>query len=250
MTLRAHRRLGQHFLVDNRGVDLFLELLGAFEGRDFLEVGPGLGALTIDASRIARRLVAVEIDPLLAERLSRRLPPNASVVVGDGVSFVLATTLDVVFSNSPFYLTGRLVAAAARNNNIRTVVIGCQKEVADRLVAKPGDHDYGRLSVMAQAFFDVSLKGHIPAEWFRPRPNVDAALVMMKRRRPWGPDGEVLEKVTRCLFTQRNRVAGKVARYCLPGIPIKGWGERRVRELTPDQLLEVSSWLAGVAGGK
>ncbi|MGC9210500.1 MAG: 16S rRNA (adenine(1518)-N(6)/adenine(1519)-N(6))-dimethyltransferase RsmA [Acidilobus sp.] len=242
------RRLGQHFLVDSRGVGLFLEALQDFEGHDLLEVGPGLGALTLGAAKLARRLLAVEIDPGLAERLSRRLPRNAAVVVGDGASFVLNTTSDVVFSNSPFYLTSRLVSAAARNNNVRAVIIGCQKEVAERLAAAPGSDEYGRLSVLAQAFFNVSIRGYMPAEWFRPRPKVDAALVVMTRRRPWGQAGETLEKITRCLFSQRNKIASKVASRCLNKMIPPGWERRRVRELTPEELLEVSSWLTQADG--
>ena len=253
MTRRPPRDLGQHFLIDQRGVSLLLNALNHLAGRDFLEVGPGLGALTLEASRLANRLVAVELDQRLAGKLVQRLPPNAAVVVGDGVDFVRSTPSEVVFSNSPFYLTSSIVAAAARNNNVRWLVLGCQKEVALRLTASPGSDDYGRLSVIAQAYFNVSLAGFMPAEWFRPRPKVDAAVVVMSRRRTWGEEGEVLEGLSRCLFSQRNKTLTKVMRRCIPNDagqpPIRLDPMRRVRDLTPDEIIEVSKWLAGLRRG-
>jgi len=247
------RRLGQHFLVDEGGVKLFTGVLERFKGLDFLEVGPGLGALTLRASELAGRLVAVEIDGSLAKKLSSRLPLNSSVVIGDGALFVASVRTPVVFSNAPFYLVGRMIAAAARNNNIRWLVLGCQKEVAERIVARPGSEEYGRLSVISQAYFLATIKGYMPAEWFRPRPKVNAALVLMERRREWGPEGEVLEGLTRCLFSQKNRLLAKVAKRCIgdkgPAL-LAASNNRRVRDLTPDELVEASKWLAARAGAR
>jgi len=247
------RRLGQHFLVDEGGVKLFTGVLERFKGLDFLEVGPGLGALTLRASELAGRLVAVEIDGSLAKRLSSRLPLNSSVVIGDGALFVASVRTPVVFSNAPFYLVGRMIAAAARNNNVRWLVLGCQKEVAERIVARPGSEEYGRLSVISQAYFTATIKGYMPAEWFRPRPKVNAALVLMERRREWGPEGEVLEGLTRCLFSQKNRLLAKVAKRCIgdegPAL-LAANNNRRVRDLTPDELVEASKWLAARAGAR
>jgi len=247
------RRLGQHFLVDEGGVKLFTEVLERFKGLDFLEVGPGLGALTLRASELAGRLIAVEIDGSLAKRLSSRLPLNSSVVIGDGALFVASARTPVVFSNAPFYLVGRMIAAAARNNNVRWLVLGCQKEVAERIVARPGSEEYGRLSVISQAYFTATIKGYMPAEWFRPRPKVNAALVLMERRREWGPEGEVLEGLTRCLFSQKNRLLAKVAKRCIgdegPAL-LAANNNRRVRDLTPDELVEASKWLAARAGAR
>ena len=251
--MSRRRRLGQHFLVDEGGVKLFTEALERFKGLDFLEVGPGLGALTLRASELAGRLMAVEIDGSLAKRLSSRLPLNSSVVIGDGALFVASARTPVVFSNAPFYLVGRMIAAAARNNNIRWLVLGCQKEVAERIVASPGSEEYGRLSVISQAYFTATIKGYMPAEWFRPRPKVNAALVLMERRREWGPEGEVLEGLTRCLFSQKNRLLAKVAKRCIgdegPAL-LAANNNRRVRDLTPDELVEASKWLAAKAGAR
>jgi len=241
------RRLGQHFLVDEGGVKLFTGALERFKGLDFLEVGPGLGALTLRASELAGRLIAVEIDESLAKRLSPRLPFNSSVVIGDGALFVASARTPVVFSNAPFYLVGRMIAAAARNNNVRWLVLGCQKEVAERIVASPGSEEYGRLSVISQAYFTATIKGYMPAEWF------SAALVLMERRREWGPEGEVLEGLTRCLFSQKNRLLAKVAKRCIgdegPAL-LAANNNRRVRDLTPDELVEASKWLAARAGAR
>ena len=239
------RRLGQHFLVERAGVDLFLEcigMLGPVGDYDALEVGPGRGALTLAISRSFRRLIAAEIDRGLAARLAGRLPPNVSLVVADGVSIVLAAPVQVVVSNTPFNITSRLVVAMARNNNVVGGVIGAQAEVARRMVARPGSDDYGRLSVISQAYFDITLVGQMPSEWFRPRPKVSAAVIVMKRRRTWDARGDALERLLRCAFRRRNRVARKALAECAGADAPIDVGGRRIRDLTVDEYLRLAEW--------
>ena len=245
------RRLGQHFLVERAGVELFLKgisMLGPVRDYDAAEVGPGKGALTQAISGLFKRLVAIEIDLDLAARLAGLLSPNAGLVVADGVSMLSVMPVQVVVSNTPFNITSRLVVAMAKNNSIVGGVIGAQAEVARRMAAKPGTSDYGRLSVISQAYFDVSLIGVIPSGWFRPRPKVSAAVVVLKRRRAWDVRGEVLEGLLRCAFERRNRVARRALVECLgtEDLPIDVGG-RRVRDLTVDEYLRLAEW-AGEKG--
>lgn len=223
----------------------FLGALEEFRGEDLLEVGPGTGAITVPASSIARRIVAVEVDRELALSLAARAPPNVSVVIGDGVSHLLATRLGVLLSNTPFNISSRLLVAAARNNNVRAAVLGVQLEVARRVTASPGEPDYGRLSVIVRAHFNVDMVAVLPSSWFSPRPKVNAGVLVLRRRRPWSPASDALERLTACLFSQRNRLAAKVLERCgLSGRPEELRG-RRVRELSPDELLGMASWLVG-----
>ena len=245
------KRLGQHFLVEDAGVELFLrgiDMLGCVRDYDAAEVGPGRGALTRAISGLFRRLVAVEIDPALAAGLAGSLPSNAGIVVADGVSMLSAMPIQVVVSNTPFNITSKLVVTMAKNNNVVGGVIGAQAEVARRMAAKPGTDDYGRLSVISQAYFDVSLVGVIPSEWFKPKPKVSAAVVVLKRRRKWDARGEILEGLLRCAFRRRNRVARRALAECLSAesLPIDV-GDRRVRDLTVDEYLRLAEW-AGARG--
>ncbi|MGC9112083.1 16S rRNA (adenine(1518)-N(6)/adenine(1519)-N(6))-dimethyltransferase RsmA [Acidilobus sp.] len=245
--MRYPRDLGQRFLVNKDGVGLFLEGLSGFEGLDVLEVGPGEGQLTISIANVARRVLAVEFDRELAARLMARVPYNVSVVIGDGAKYVLIARSPVLVSNTPFYLSSSIITNAARNNNLELMVLGLQLEVAKRVTARPGSELYGRLSVISQAYFRAQIIGVMPSSWFRPRPKVDAAVVRMVRIRRWDSTGEALEKVTRCLFSYRNKLVTKAALRCLGRVPedFKGLpSSARVRDLAPEQLIGVARCLS------
>ena len=169
--VRPSKRLGQHFLVDPRGPRVFLKGFSGGLG-EALEIGPGPGSLTFPASRVIPRILAVEVDPRLAEVLSSEAPPGVAVVRGDGIKHLESWRGPLVYSNTPFSLSGEIVEAVARNNNVEAAVLGVQREVARRIVAMPGTEDYGRLSVTAQLVFRVESLGVIPPHWYIPRPEV------------------------------------------------------------------------------
>ncbi|MFP3171711.1 MAG: 16S rRNA (adenine(1518)-N(6)/adenine(1519)-N(6))-dimethyltransferase RsmA [Acidilobus sp.] len=245
--MRYPSDLGQRFLVNKEGVELFLRGLRGAEGADVLEIGPGEGQLTMPVSRIARRLIGVELDGALAEKLSAKVPANVTVIVGDGKAYAEVTRTPVVVSNTPFYLSSTIIARAARNNNVKLMVLGLQLEVAKRAIARPGSELYGRLSVISQVYFRSSLLGVMPSSWFRPTPKVDAAVLRMERIMAWDSVGEALEAATRCLFSYRNKLARRALERCFGESSIKavdGVGPgTRVRDLTPGQLLGVARWL-------
>ncbi len=236
--VRPRDRLGQHFLVDPHGVALFLEALAKWESRDMMEVGPGLGVITIHASLIASRVVAVEIDPLLASHLASIVGDNVLIVRGDGLDHVTSTCISIVYSNTPYNISSQLIARIARNNNITYSLLGVQLELAKRMTAKPGERDYGRLTLLVNRYFDVKLLGIIPWSSFYPEPEVSGALVELWRKRDWAEGDEAFESLTRCLFSNRNKKAVKVASRCL-GVEagkLSWLGERRVRELTLEDV--------------
>ncbi len=202
-------------------------------------MGPGLGALTIPLSGIARRLVAVELDRRLAEELARKVPPNVLVVVGDGIQHLLSAREEVLLSNTPFSVTSRLLLAAARNNRVRRAVMGMQLEVARRVVAEPSEPEYGRLTAIIRAHFKAVIVMIMPPSWFSPRPKVSAAVVSLTRVRPWDAVSDSLETLARCVFTRRNRLASRALESCL-GFYVNGLGRRRVRDLSPTELLELA----------
>lgn len=231
--IRPRDWLGQHFLVDPRGLRLFLEPLSRWESRDMIEVGPGLGFITRYASLIASRIVAVEMDPILASHLEDVMPGNVLVVRGDGLDHVASTRIEIVYSNTPYNISSTLIAVIARNNSITYSLLGVQLELARRIIAKPGSRDYGRLTLLANRYFNVRMIGVIPRSSYYPKPEVSGAVLELWRRRLWSPGDEVFEDLTRCLFSERNRRAVKVASKCLDvGVEKLSWlGERRVRDL-------------------
>ena len=240
---RPRRVLGQIFLIDPRGYRVFREALfrAGVRGEDALEIGSGPGLLTCVASPLTRRLMAVELDRTLAllSLETCRGRPNVQVVNADGVKILRGWLGSTVFSNTPYHLTSKIISVAAKNNNLKVLVLGMQKELALRIVARPGEKDYGRLTILSNLFFEVSLAGFLDRRWFYPPPEVDGMIVYMKRKRLWEEWMEGLEQFTACLFSQRNKKASKIVLKCTDREIKTLQGERRVRELPPETILEV-----------
>ena len=248
--VRPSRGRGQHFLVDPRGPLLFIKGLSMLGADEALEVGAGLGSITLEASRRLRRVVAVEVDWRLASYLASRAPPNVAVVVGDGVEMARSWAGRVVYSNTPFSLTGEIVEAVARNNRVAGAVLGVQREVAERMKARPGEDGYGRLSVLVSLIFRARSLGVIPPSWYYPRPEVWTSVLVLERTSRWNTLVEAALKLAGCMFTMRRRRAEKVAAECFRrlgcrGAPPRMGGGVRVWSLEPRVFVE----LAGLCGG-
>lgn len=250
-TLGLHPKdsLGQNFLVDPRGINMFVESLGGYKGLDLLEVGCGLGILTVSNAQHAGRIICIELDAGLAVAASHTaikcgLSDKIQIVRGDGLAGVRAARLPIVYSNPPFNIASQLIVESIKNNNVRNAVVSLQYEVARKLLAKPGDRDYGRITVITRIFFNVEWRGIIPRSWFWPMPKVDAALVSLSRVKTWDWRGELLEDLLRCMFSSKNKLASKVASNCLEALGCRdasmNWlGSKRVRSLTLHDIEEI-----------
>jgi 16S rRNA (adenine1518-N6/adenine1519-N6)-dimethyltransferase len=175
--VRPTKRLGQNFVIDPNTVRRIVRSAALRDDDVVLEVGPGLGSLTLGLLPQVRHVVAVEVDPALAERLPRtaveRAPEVAdrlSVIRADALSLsAVPSTPTALVANLPYNVAVPVVLHLLEVvESLRTVLVMVQKEVADRLVAAPGSRTYGVPSVKAR--------------W--PRPHVDSGLVRMTRREP------------------------------------------------------------------
>jgi len=178
------KSLGQHWLSDDLCLDAMVTAAGVEADDTVLEIGPGPGTLTQKLVQAAREVVAVEFDEQLARDLPRRLPTdNLHVVQSDILRFDL-TSLPAhykVVANIPYYLTSNLIRVLSESANPpeRAIVL-IQKEVAERVAAKPGDMSL--LSITAQFYWEVSLDRVVKAELFTPPPKVDSQILCLKRR--------------------------------------------------------------------
>ncbi len=184
MAIKNNKSLGQHWLKD-RSVLSHIADCADLKGRDtVLEIGPGLGTLTSELLRRSNKVVAVEFDSELARKLPAQFPgKNLKVVNSDILSFDLSTMPEdyAVVANVPYYITSKIVQLLmTANNKPRISVLLVQKEVAQRLAAKPGDMSI--LAISAQLFADVTLGDIVPAEFFTPPPKVDSQVVIMRTR--------------------------------------------------------------------
>jgi len=178
------KSLGQHWLSDDNCLDAMVAAAGVTADNTVLEIGPGPGTLTEKLVKIAHEVVAVEFDEALARDLPKRVSAdNLRVVVSDILRFDL-TQLPVgykVVANIPYYLTSNLIRTMSESTNPPTqAAILIQKEVAERVAAKPGDMSL--LSVTAQFYWEVSLGRVVKAELFMPPPKVDSQILCLSRR--------------------------------------------------------------------
>jgi 16S rRNA (adenine1518-N6/adenine1519-N6)-dimethyltransferase len=213
---RARKRFGQHFL-EPAWVARLIAALQASPEDTFLEIGPGRGALTKPLAPLVRRLVAVEIDRDLAAALPPLLPANVRIVEADFLEVDLAALLAEerqpvrVVGNLPYNVSSpilfKLLHAAAQGRVLRDAVLMLQKEVADRLVAKPGGADYGVLAIQVALLADVERLLTLPPGAFRPPPKVTSAVVRLRFRAPAAEigDPDAFERIVRGVFLQRRK---------------------------------------------
>lgn len=183
--------LGQNFLYDE---GLLARIAAAAElspGDSVLEIGPGLGALTRQLAQVAERVVTVELDDRLLPVLRYELEPfsNVEIVHGDILSFDTAAWFDgpfVVVANVPYYITGAILRRLLEGSpRPRRMVLTVQREVAERLTAKPPHMSL--LAVSVQYYGSVKLVGAVKAGAFWPRPEVDSAVIRVDvEERFWG----------------------------------------------------------------
>lgn len=178
------KSLGQHWLTDELSLHSMLLAADVQPEDTVLEIGPGLGPLTALLTEAADQVVAVEFDEELARGLAKRVPAkNLRVVRQDILRFDL-TSLPPdykVVANIPYYLTSKLVRVLSESSNPPAVAaLLVQKEVAERLAAKPGQLSI--LGVTSQFYWEVSLAEVVPAELFTPPPKVDSQIVVLRYR--------------------------------------------------------------------
>jgi 16S rRNA (adenine1518-N6/adenine1519-N6)-dimethyltransferase len=212
--IRARKRFGQHFL-EPVWVDKVIKAIAPLPDQDFIEIGPGPGALTRPLAQHAKSVTAFEIDRDLAAALIEEAIPNLTVVAGDFLrstsDFELLTSDFRVAGNLPYNVASaimfKLVELHAAGAPLLDATLMLQREVADRLVAGPGSREYGVLSILIQHRADVETVLKLPAGAFRPPPKVLSSLVRLRFRepRPAVNDPAMLERIVHAVFTRRRK---------------------------------------------
>jgi len=215
LALRPTKTLGQNFVIDPNTVRRLVRTAGIGAEDVVVEVGPGLGSLTLGLLEAASRVVAVEIDPVLAARLpatvADRLPERADrleVVLQDALTLesVPGPAPTAFVANLPYNVAVPVLLRLLEHlPSLRTGLVMVQAEVADRLVAPPGSRTYGIPSVKAAWYADVRRAGSIGRSVFWPAPHVDSGLVAFTRREPPPGDRRATFDVVDAAFAQRRK---------------------------------------------
>jgi len=219
------KRLGQHFLIDRNILNKVIRTAQVGKEDVVVEVGPGLGEMTLALARLANCVIAVEIDPKLIEILKKKLTdwPNVEVVKSDILkvdfkSFLKKEGRPVkVVANLPYQISTPLLFRFIEAREVfSTFTLMLQKEVAERLAAHPGRKEYGPLSIFVQVFLDVSVRFFIKPSAFFPPPKVGSAVVQMDwKEKPMVEmqDEAWFKKVVKACFGYRRKTLANALRH-------------------------------------
>jgi len=192
--LKLKKSLGQNFIIDVNILTNILREAGVTDDVGVIEIGPGIGALTQQLALHANRVVAFEIDqrlePILAETLQAY--DNVSIVIQDVLKadmsaimkeyFLAGQTIKIV-ANLPYYVTTPILTSLLMARlPIDSITVMIQKEVAERMAAKPNTKSYGSLSIAVQYYTEAAIALHVPKTVFMPQPNVDSAVLHLQLR--------------------------------------------------------------------
>lgn len=214
--LRADKKLGQNFLIDEQVVRQIVAAAELSEADTVLEVGPGIGTLTQGLAESKAQVVAVELDTRLLPVLATTLEgyDNVHVVHGDILKVNIMEEVGVpnfkVCANLPYYITTPIIFALLEKRlPMERLVAMVQKEVAERMAAQPGGKDYGALSVAIQYYTEPEIAFIVPPTSFIPAPAVDSAVIVCKRREK--PPVEVCDealffRVVKAAFSLRRKM--------------------------------------------
>lgn len=213
------KSLGQNFLIDSNIIDKILSGARITRGDNIIEVGPGIGTLTREMGKIAEKVVAIEIDrnliPILKDTLSDL--DNTEVVNQDilkvDIQELVKDKLNggpvKLVANLPYYITTPIVMKFLEEDiPVTDIVVMVQKEVADRMNAKPSTKDYGALSVAVQYYCDTEIVAKAPRHMFVPQPNVDSIVIGLHVRdeKKYVVDNEdIFFKTVKASFGQRRK---------------------------------------------
>ncbi len=213
------KRFGQNFLIDTHVLDKIIRAAGVTKEDMVLEIGPGIGTMTQYLAEAAREVVAVEIDrnliPILEETLSEY--DNVTVINEDILKLDLVKLAKErnggrpikVVANLPYYITTPIIMGLFEGQvPIDNITVMVQKEVAERMQAKPGTKDYGALSLAVQYYAEPYIAANVPPNCFMPRPNVGSAVIRLTRfdEPPVKVTDEgLMFKIIRAAFNQRRK---------------------------------------------
>lgn len=206
--IQPRHDLGQNFLVDADSLNLIIQAAGLSAEDTVLEIGPGLGSLTVKLAEKVKKVIAVESDPKLAQLLGRYASSNTEIIQSDILQFdfrQLPKNYKVV-SNIPYYLTSKIIRLLVENPNPpQTIVLLIQKEVAQRVCALPGDLSVLGLSV--QYYGQPEIIGYVEREKFWPSPEVNSAILKISVSGPvFEADPQKLFRLVKAGFGEKRKM--------------------------------------------
>ena len=260
--IKLNRNLGQNYLIDRNKRDQIIEFGNITKDDVILEIGTGIGTLTIELAKRAKRVIAIEQDSKISEILAKRLKTekidNVELINDDALK-VDFPPFNKIISNLPYQISSPITFKFL-DYDFDLAILMYQKEFAQRMNGEVGSKNYSRLSAMLYFKCDVEILSDVSCESFIPKPQIDSSVVKLTPKENKIPDDEfrIYSKFTRALFQHRNKkiknalidsrhiignVDKKVLKKRLNGIEdemIIDYLKKRVVVLTPEEILFIS----------
>ena len=205
------KSLGQNFLTSYDVIENIVKYSGVDGDTTVLEIGPGIGCLTVELSKAAKKVVSVEADrslmPILAETLSGC--ENVEVVFADALKYDLSSLgASKVCANLPYSITSPILTKLIKTDSLESITVMIQREVAQRICASAGENDYSAFGIFTQWNCEVEHLFDVPPECFVPKPKVTSSVIRLTRRAK-NPaevsDEELMFKIIRAAFNMRRK---------------------------------------------
>ncbi|MEM4525686.1 MAG: 16S rRNA (adenine(1518)-N(6)/adenine(1519)-N(6))-dimethyltransferase RsmA [Methanothermobacter sp.] len=250
--IRLNKRLGQHYLIDDFKRQKILSYADLKDDDVILEIGPGIGTLTIPLASKAGKVIAIEKDKKVATILKDRLKnhKNVDLIIGDALKIDFPYFNKIV-SNLPYKISSPITFKLLEYD-FDFGILMYQREFAERMIAKPGTKDYSRLSVALYFMANIEILDYIPRSAFLPPPRVDSALI---RLTPREKINGTFERTCRALFQHKKKKARnaliqsfhEISKETNPREIVDHIDprllEKRVFTLTPEEILKISNEL-------
>jgi len=207
LKIPIRKKWGQNFLIDPNIIRKIISVLNPKKNQHILEIGPGKGALTKKMASMDLNINAIEIDPMLCDYLKEEKFDNVKIYNEDILKFDCSMMGDnyMVIGNLPYNISTPILFKFMENMNWKKMVVMLQKEVAERIVSKHGNKKYGRISIMMQSFFDVTLKFNIPKTVFNPQPKITSSLLLITPKKNINIEYDKLKLIVENAFKHRRK---------------------------------------------
>ena len=210
--MKAKKKFGQNFLVDRYFISKIINEINPKEGNNILEIGPGKGAITEPILKKINHISVVEIDPDMVKILNNKFSPqNISILAEDVLSIneEFFRSFNKIIGNLPYYIATEIILKLTKIfSSSSELYFMVQKEVAERITAKPSNKSFGRLSVILQYYFDTELLFEIPPAAFSPQPKITSAFIRLIRKRRLSHkviDKDRFEQIVKIAFSQKRK---------------------------------------------
>lgn len=253
--IKLDKRKGQNYLINEHVLSKILEFTELSSDDTILEIGPGIGTLTIPLARETRKIIAIEQDPQIAPILKKRLNKleisNVEVIVADAVKIDFPA-FNKVISNLPYQISSPITFKLLKND-FDFAILMYQLEFANRMIAQPGDSNYSRLSLMMHYCADVEMLFEVPREDFYPSPKISSAVIKLAPHKKARIDKKLIN-LSRALFQHKKKKTrnalldsfheiadlDKNSRKDIIQKLDQNLMDKRVIKLTPEEVLKIN----------